>query len=327
MYRRTFLLLVVGAAAGCPLVARAQQQRVPVIGYLSGVSPGSYAATLQAFRRGLREAGYVEGENVQIEYRWAEGQYDRLTRLAADLVKQKVDVIAASGGPRSAPAARAATATIPIVFVTGIDPVAAGLVARLARPGGNVTGFTLLVSELMEKRLELLSELVPQTKSIAVLVNPTNSNSKGLVKDLPKIAEARGLQLHILKASTASEIDAAFAGLKELPAGALLAGSDAFFNSRRDQIIALAARYRVPAIYDTTAFTAAGGLMTYGPSLSEAYTQLGVYAGKVLKGAKPADLPVQQPTRLQLIINLKTAKALRLAVPRSLLARADEVIE
>jgi putative ABC transport system substrate-binding protein len=326
MYRRSFMVLV-SAAASCPLVVRAQQQRVPVIGYLSGVSPGSYTAMLQAFRRGLREEGYVEGENVRIEYRWAEGQYDRLTRLAADLVKEKVDVIAASGGPRSAPAAKAATATIPIVFVTGIDPVAAGLVASLARPGGNVTGFTLLVAELMEKRLELLSEMVPQTKSVAVLINPTNSNSKGLVKDLPKAAEAKGLQLHVLKASTESEIDAAFAGVAQLPARALVAGSDAFFNSRRNQITALAARYRVPAIYDTPAFTAAGGLMAYGPSLADAYTHLGVYAGKVLKGAKPADLPVQQPIRLQLIINLKTAKALGLTVPRSLLARADEVID
>jgi putative ABC transport system substrate-binding protein len=324
MRRRNFLALA--AAAAAPRRAWAQPN-LPVIGYLSGVSPASYAATLTAFHHGLGESGYVEGKNVRIEYRWAKGQYDRLPALAADLVKQKVDVIAASGGPLSAPAAKQATATIPIVFVTGIDPVAAGLVANLARPGGNVTGLTLLVIDLMPKRLELLSDLVPKVKSIAVLLNPTNPNSGPLVKDLPGVAEAKGLQLHILKASTASEIDAAFAGLAQLHAGALLAGSDAFFNSRRDQIIALAARYRVPGIYDTPAFTAAGGLMTYGPSLTEAYTQLGVYAGKVLHGAKPADLPVQQPARLQLIINLKTAKALGLAVPRALLARADEVIE
>ena len=325
MKRRNFLALA-AAADGVPLRARAQQP-MPVIGYLSGVSPDSYAATLAAFHHGFGESGYVEGKNVRIEYRWANGKYDRLPALAADLVKRKVDVIAASGGPLSALAAKKATATIPIVFITGIDPVTAGLVANLARPGGNVTGFTLLVTDLMAKRLELLSDLEPQAKSIAVLVNPENPNSGPLVKDLPGAAEAKGIELHILKASTASEIDAAFASLAQLHAGAVLAGSDAFFNSRRDQVIALAARYRVPAIYDTKAFTVAGGLMTYGPSVIEAYTQLGVYAGKVLHGAKPANLPVQQPDRFQLIINLKTAKALGLTVPQSLLASADEVIE
>jgi putative ABC transport system substrate-binding protein len=247
--------------------------------------------------------------------------------LAADLVARKVDVIAASGGPRSAPAAKSATSTIPIVFVTGIDPVAAGLVASLARPGGNVTGFTLLVSELMEKRLDLLAELVPQVRSIAVLINPTNSNSDRLVKDLPKAALVRGVQLHILKASTESEIDAAFASLAQLKAEALLAGSDAFFNNWRDQIIALASRYAIPAIYDTPVFTAAGGLMSYGPSIAEAYRQLGIYVGRVLRGVKPTDLPVQQPVKFELAINLKTAKALGLTVPQSILARADVVIE
>ncbi len=298
-----------------------------MIGYLSGVSPGPYAPLLAAFRRGLGDTGYAEGRNVRIEYCWAEGQYDRLPGLAADLVARKVDVIAASGGPRSAPAAKAATLTIPIVFVTGIDPVAAGLVASLARPGGNVTGFTLMVTELMAKRLELLSELVPAARSIAVLINPKNSNSGALVKDLPQAAATRGLQLHILKASTESEIDAAFASLAQLHAQALLGGSDAFFNDRRAQIIALASRYAVPAIYDTPAFAAAGGLMSYGPSVAEAYRQLGIYTGKVLQGAKPADLPVQQPTRFELVVNLKTAKALGLSVPQFILAGADEVIE
>ena len=324
--RREFITTLGGAVVGWPLATRAAGA-IPVIGYLSGVSPGPYASSAAAFRRGLGETEYVEGQNVRIEYRWADGQYDWLPGLAADLVARKVDVIAASGGPRSASAAKSATSTIPIVFVTGIDPVAAGLVASLARPGGNVTGFTLLVSELMEKRLDLLTELVPQVKSIAVLINPTNSNSGRLVKDLPKAARVKGVQLHILSASTESEIDAAFASLAQLKAEALLAGSDAFFNNLRDQIIALASRYAVPAIYDTPVFTAAGGLMTYGPSITEAYRQLGIYVGRVLHGVKPADLPVQQPVKFELVINLKTAKALGLTVPQSILARADEVIE
>jgi putative ABC transport system substrate-binding protein len=242
-------------------------------------------------------------------------------------VARKVDVIAASGGPHSAPAAKSVTSTIPIVFVIGIDPVAAGLVASLPRPGGNVTGYTMLVPELMEKRLELLSELVPQVKTIALLVNPTNPNSGPLVRDLPAAAQSKGLRIEVLRASTEGEIDAAFAALKRLQAKALLAGTDAFFDNRREQIIALAARDAVPAIYDTPSYTAAGGLMTYGPNLSEGYRQLGIYAGKVLQGTKPADLPVVQPTRLRFIINLKTAKALGLTVPQSIVARADEVIE
>lgn len=300
---------------------------MPVIGYLSGASRNSFGERLDAFRNGLGEAGFAEGRNVAIEYRWAEGDYDRLPGLAADLVARNVDVIAASGGPRSAPAAKSVTATIPIVFVTGIDPVAAGLVASLARPGGNITGFTQLVPELMQKRLELLSELVPQVKTIALLVNPTNPNSEPLSRDLPKVAQSKGLRVEVLRASTESEIDGAFAALTRLQAKALLAGSDAFFDVRRDQIVALASRNAVPAIYDTPAFTAAGGLMMYGPTLDEGYRQLGIYTGRILRGAKPADLPVQQPTRLQLIINLKTAKAIGLTVPPVLLAEADEVIE
>jgi putative ABC transport system substrate-binding protein len=282
---------------------------------------------MAVFDDALGEMGFAEGRNVAIEYRWAEGHYDRLPGLAAELVARNVDVIVATGGPSSAPAAKSVTTTIPIVFVTGIDPVAAGLVVSLARPGGNVTGFTQLVPELMEKRLELLSELVPQVKTIALLVNPSNPNSGPIIRDLPEAARSKRLRVEVLKASTESEIDAAFASLAQLQAKALLGGSDAFFDARREQMIALASRYAVPAIYDTPAFTAAGGLMMYGPTLEEGYRQLGIYTGKVLRGAKPADLPVQQPTKLQLIINLKTAKALGLTVPQSLLAGADEVIE
>jgi putative ABC transport system substrate-binding protein len=324
--RRRELVAALTAAALWPLPALAQQKAL-VIGYLSGVSPGPYAQYLAAFRQGLGEAGYVEGQNVAIEYRWAEGQYDRLPAMAADLVARKVDVIAASGGPRSAPAAKSATSTIPIVFATGGDPVAQGLVKSLARPGGNVTGFTFLVEELMEKRLDLLTELVPHVQGMSVLINPTNPNAVALAERLPAAAKAKGLQLHILKASTATDIDEAFAALGPLKSSTLLAGSDAFFNDRREQIVTLAARYAIPAIYDTTEFAAIGGLMTYGPSIAEAHRQFGAYVGKVLRGAKPADLPVQQPAKFELVINLRTAKALGLTVPQSLLARADEVIE
>ncbi|HYU12642.1 MAG TPA: ABC transporter substrate-binding protein [Stellaceae bacterium] len=325
--KRRDLMLLVGGAIAATRPARARQGAMPVIGYLSGVSRGAFAERLATFHDGLGEAGFAEGRNVAIEYLWAEGHYDRLRGLAAELVARNVDVIAASGGPHSAPAAKSVTSTIPIVFVTGIDPVAAGLVASLARPGDNVTGYTMLVPELMEKRLELLSELVPQVKTIALLVNPNNPNSGPLVRDLPEVARSKGLRLEVLRASTEGEIDAAFAALKRLQAKALLAGTDAFFDYRREQITALASRDAVPAIYDTPAFIAAGGLMTYGPTLEEGYRLLGIYVGKVLRGAKPADLPVQQPTRLRLVINLKTAKALGLTVPPSILARADELIE
>jgi putative ABC transport system substrate-binding protein len=326
MKRRDLLCgSVVVALWAAPTLA--QQKPMPVIGYLSGVSRGSFAERLATFHDALAEMGFAEGRNLAIEYRWADGDYDRLPGLAAELVARNVDVIVASGGPYSAPAAKSVTSTTPIVFVTGIDPVAAGIVASLARPGGNVTGYTMLVPQLMEKRLELLSELVPQVKTIALLVNPKNPNSGPLVRELPEVARSKGLRLEVLKASTESEIDAAFAALARLEAKALLAGDDAFFDVRREQIIALTSRNAVPAIYDTPAFTAAGGLMMYGPTLEEGYRQLGIYTGKVLHGAKPADLPVQQPTRLQLIINLKTAKALGITVPQSLLARSDEVIE
>jgi putative ABC transport system substrate-binding protein len=326
MRRRDLFALALGPALW-PMAVAAQQKSMPVVGFLSGVAPGDYAPFVAAFRQGLGEQGFVEGKNVMIEYRWAEGHYDRLPALVAELVALKVDVIAATGGTLQGPAAKRATSTIPVVFTTGGDPVAEGLVSDLAHPGGNVTGFTLLVADLMEKRLDLLAQLVPGIKAVALLVNPKNPNSPRFVSELPKAAQARGLELQILNASTEGEIDAAFAALSRMHAQALLAGSDAFFNDRRRQIVALAARHKVPAIYDTTAFTSVGGLMTYGPSLAETYRQVGVYVGKILHGAKVADLPVQRPKKLKLVINLNTAKALGLTVPPSILARADEVIE
>jgi putative tryptophan/tyrosine transport system substrate-binding protein len=325
--RREFLIGL-GAAALWPLAARAQQKRVPVVGFLSsGSVAGPNALNVAAFQQGLSQTGYVEGQNVAIEYRWAEGSYDRLPALAADLVGGKVDLIATSGGSVSALAAKGATSTIPIVFVLGDDPVAAGLVANLARPGANLTGVSFLVVELMAKRLELLSELVPQARVIALLINPDNPQTVRVMRDVQEAARAKGVQLPILKAATESEIEAVFATLYQLQAGALIVGADPFFYSRREQLVALAARYAVPTIYFAREFGASGGLISYGTSITAAYHQLGIYAGKILKGAKPVDLPVQQPTTFELVINLKTAKALGLTVPQALLARADEVIE
>ncbi len=327
MNRRAFVALVGGVAAAWPLAGRAQQKAMPVIGYLSGSLPGPSAPNVVAFRQGLSETGYVEGQNVSIEYRWAEGSYDRLPALATDLVSRKVDLIVASGGPPSARAAKSATSTIPIVFASGDDPVATGLVASLARPGGNLTGVSFLVVELYPKRLELLSELVPQAKVIALLVNPNLPETARVIPDVQEAARSKGVQIHILEASTESEIDAAFATLVQLQAGALLVGSDPFFNSRRELLVALASRHAVPAIYQGREFPATGGLISYGASFTSVFRQLGIYAGRILKGAKPADLPVEQPTRFELVINLNTAKALGLTVPQALLARADEVIE
>jgi putative tryptophan/tyrosine transport system substrate-binding protein len=326
MLRRELILGFGAAACIWPPFARAQQKAIPVIGVLGAPSPGPFAPFVAAFHQGLRDTGYVEGQNVAIEYRWAEGRYDRLPGLAADLVGRKVDVIATIGGMPSVLAARTATSTIPIVFNVGSDPVELGLVASLARPGGNLTGVTGMASELMAKRLELLLELVPQARLIALLVNPNNANTEGVIRDVREAADTKGVQLDILKAGSEGEIDAAFTSVQPR-AGALVVGSDVLFNSQREQLVALAARHAVPAIYDRREFAAADGLISYGSSLTANYRQVGIYAGKVLTGAKPADLPIERPTTFELVVNLNTAKALRLTVPPSILARADEVIE
>ena len=323
MRRRELMLLLLGGAMTAARALCAQLKAMPVIGYLGVAPPGPYDPRMAAFHQGLSETGYVEGQNVAIEYRWAAGRYDRLPALAADLVDHKVDVIVASGGPSPTRAAKNATSTIPIIFATGGDPVADGLVASLARPGGNLTGVSLLANELMPKRLELLSELVPERKVIALLVNPGPPNNE----DLQEAARAKGIELHILKATTESEINTAFATFIQLHAGALLVGADLFFFSRREQLLALAARHALPTMYEWREFAAAGGLISYGASRTAAYRQVGIYVGKILHGAKPADLPVEQPTKLELVINLKTATALGLTIPQTIFARADEVIE
>jgi putative ABC transport system substrate-binding protein len=325
MRRREFIGLLGGAAAAWPVAARAQQAAMPMIGFLNSASADGYATATQAFRQGLKVTGYVEGENVAIEYRWAEGQYNRLPALAADLVRRKVDVITANTAAMLP--ARAATTTVPIVFSTGLDPVQLGLVASLSRPGGNITGVTSMNVEVGPKRLELLHEFVPAANVIGLLVNPNNANAQILSRDLQATARKLGLQLHVLHAGNERDFDGVFVALVQLRAGALVIGTDAFLTSHSEQLAALALRHAVPAIYQFPEFTAAGGLMSYGSSMMESNRIAGVYTGRILKGEKPADLPVQQITKVELIINLKTAKALGLTVPLPLLGRADEVIE
>jgi putative tryptophan/tyrosine transport system substrate-binding protein len=328
MKRRDFITLLGSAAAAWPLAARAQQATMPVIGFLDSRSPEALADRLRAFRRGLKEAGYVEGENASVVYLWGDNQLDRLPALAAELVRRQVAVIVCSGGPAVTAAAKAATTTIPVVFGSAEDPVRLGFVASLARPAGNLTGINFLNRELAAKQLELLRELVPTAMRLAVLVNPTNAvSSEYILREVEQGARALGLQVQVLNASTSREIDAAFTTIVRERADALFVPADPFFNSRRLQLSLLAMRHAVPAIYSGREVAEVGGLITYGSDIADAYRQIGIYSGRILRGAKPADLPVVQSTKLELVINHQTARALGLTVPDKLLVAADEVIE
>ena len=327
MKRRDFVIGLGGAAVALPLATRAQQPTMPTIGFLHGQSAGQFTHFVAAFKRGLADEGYVEGRDLAIEYRWAEDQEERLPSLAADLVKHRASVIAASGGLPVSFAAKSATATIPIVFVTGGDPVREGLVASLNRPADNLTGVYSLITEIEAKRLGLLHELVPRAESLATLLNPASPNAENQTTEIENAARVLGQRIHILRAFDDRDIDEAFASLARLRVGAMSITGHPSFGRRRDLIIALAARHAIPVIYAQRDFVEAGGLFCYGPNIAEAYRQAGIYTGRILKGAKPEELPILQSTKFELVINLKTAKALGITVPPTLLARADEVIE
>jgi putative ABC transport system substrate-binding protein len=325
--RRDFIKVVAGSAAAWPLAARAQQSEMPVVGFLGAPSAAPYARYVAAVHQGLKEVGYVEPQNVAMEYRWADGQYERLPALAADLISRRVAVIIPIGGAPATVAAKAATSTIPIVFNLGADPVELGLVTNLSRPGGNITGIAMMIVEMETKRLELLHELVPASSSLAILLNPSNAQAQTQEREAQRAARVVGQQVLVLKASTVHEIEGAFAALVRERAGGLLVGGDTFFTSQAVLFVVLTAHHSIPTVYPVRSFVDAGGLMSYGSNLLDAYRQTGVYAGRVLKGEKPGDLPIARPTTFELIINLKIARALGIAIPTNLLGRADEVIE
>ena len=327
MRRRDFITLACGAATAWPMAVRAQPSTPPVIGFLHSATASAYARMTAALRKSLKDAGYIEGQNVAIEYRWAEGQFDRLPDLAADLVRHQVSIIFAGGGVDPSLAAKAATSKIPIVFANGTDPVEAGLVGSLDHPGANVTGITFLLNTLGPKELEVLHELVPKAALVAVLINPKSSTAASQLKDLQNTARAFGQQLFILRATTQSDIEAVVSSLPQHQVGGLVIGADAFFFSRRDQFVSLATRYSIPAVYPWREAVVTGGLASYGSSITDAYRLAGIYIGRILKGDKPANLPVQQSTKTELVINLKTAKALGITVADTLIGRADELIE